>query len=421
MLTYLKSLLATDTGKDTSIVVIGTIINAVIGGLFFLFAPRILDNPANFGLFATVISTGLMMAAIANFGLDTGIFKFAYKGSTETNAILSLALRTYMILGLIVAILGVFIAPAVANLLGQPVLTQPLRIAFLGTIFILLTNFFVAALQAKQKFIESSIVNISASLARIIILAIGFYFFSAGLYFLTTLFFFVNIVSVIVGKFFLPLKIEKTKKRLASAYFKYNFWVASALIISSIPFDNYILLKLAGPFQTGLYAAPFKLFTFSYQIGGNFTRVLASRLASFDSDQKAARFALKASIMPLIFILAPLFLITASPYIPLILGKGYLATPATSQILRIIGIGFIFFFASTIPSSLILYYFGKSSVSFIITSVRYILFIILLVILVPSQKAVGGALAFSITEFAAFILMSAYVILKFAKVKNDKH
>jgi len=104
MLTYLKSLLATDTGKDTSIVVIGTIINAVIGGLFFLFAPRILDNPANFGLFATVISTGLMMAAIANFGLDTGIFKFAYKGSTETNAILSLALRTYMILGLIVAI-----------------------------------------------------------------------------------------------------------------------------------------------------------------------------------------------------------------------------------------------------------------------------------------------------------------------------
>lgn len=425
MISSFKNLLFTGTGKDTTIVFVGTLVNVIIGGLFFILAPRIL-GPADYGLFSTVVATGIMVASIANFGLDTGILRFAKKDSDQLNKVLSLAFKSYLIFGLTTAILGIFVSRPLANFLGQPNITQLLQIAFVGTIFILLSNFFVAALQAKQEFLKASIVNISSNLARLILLLFALYFFSVGIYsqknsvyFLTALFFFVTIISSVIGRYYLSFKFEKTDKSLAGKYFKYNIWVAAALIISSIPFDNYFLLKLAGPVQTGLYAAPFKILTFVYQFGGNFTRVLASRFASFDTDQKAIRFSVKAIFFPLLFATGLVILILiASPIISILFGKQYLDSV---QILRILSIGFIFFFVSTIPSSLILYYFGKSSVSFIITSLRYILFITLLIILIPSQKAVGAALAFSIAEFVAFLLMSIYVILKFAKVINDKH
>lgn len=418
MFKQFKNLLFSDTGRDTTIVFVGTLVNVIVGGLFFVIAPRIL-GPADYGLFSTVIATGIMVASIANFGLDTGILRFAKKGKDQVNKVLSLAFKSYLIFGLTTAILGFFVSRPLANFLGQPNITLLLQIAFAGTIFILLSNFFVAGLQARQEFLKASIVNISSNTARLLILLTSIYFFSVGIYFLTALFFFVTVISSVVGRYYLSFKFEKTDKSLTGKYFKYNIWVAAALIISSIPFDNYLLLRLAGPVQTGLYAAPFKLLTLAYQFGGNFTRVLASRFASFDTDQKAIRFSAKAVFFPLLFATGLIILMfIASPMISLLFGKQYLDTV---QILRILSIGFIFFFASTIPSSLILYYFGKSSVSFIITSLRYILFITLLIILVPSQEAVGGALAFSITEFAAFILMSGYVILKFAKVFNDKY
>lgn len=413
MISQLKGLIFTETGKDTSIVFLGTLTNIILGGLFFIFVPRILD-PADYGLFSTIISTGLMAAAVANFGLDTGILRFAPEKGL-LNRVLSLALKTYLILGIVTAIIGFIIAPMLADFLNQPQIENLLRIAFSGTIFILLTNFFVAALQAKGEFAKASIVNLSSNLARLVILALGSYFALIGLYFLTTLFFLVVVVSVVVGKFYLSFKFEKTQITLAKEYFSYNIWIALALIISSIPFDNYLLLKLAGPLQTGLYAAPFKLLTFSYQFGGNFSRVLASRFTSFDSDEKAKIFAKKSLIFPAIFSVALVFLIIiAQPLTILLFGKNYLEA---SNVLRILSFGFIFFFLSTIPSSLILYYFGKSNISLLITVLRYVTFVILLSVLVPTYKSAGAAIAFTTSEITAFLLMISYIFLKFEKPK----
>lgn len=411
MISQLKSLVFTETGKDTSVVFLGTLANIIVGGLFFVFAPRILE-PADYGLFFTIISTGLMAATIANFGLDTGILRFATKKDL-LNRILSLAFKTYLIFGTVTALIGLIIAPILADFLNQPQIGNLLRIAFSGTIFILLTNFFVAGLQAKGEFTKASIVNLSSNMTRLIILAAGSYFALIGLYFLTTLFFLVVVVSVIVGKIYLSFKFEKTQITLAREYFSYNIWIALALVISSIPFDNYLLLKLAGPLETGLYAAPFKLLTFSYQFGGNFSRVLAPRFASFDNDEKAKIFAKKSLIFPVMFSIALVFLIVfAQSLTVLLFGKNY--TEAAS-VLRILSFGFIFFFLSTIPSSLILYYFGKSNISLLITVLRYVTFVILLSVLVPTYKSTGAAIAFTASEITAFFLMISYIFLKFQK------
>src|SRR3989304_6633383 len=108
MFSLIKNLILTDTGKDTVIVSIGTFINIVAGGLFFIIAPRIL-GPEDYGLFSTVVATGLMAASIANFGIDTGILKFAKGNREQFNKILSLAFKSYIILGVSVALIGVLL------------------------------------------------------------------------------------------------------------------------------------------------------------------------------------------------------------------------------------------------------------------------------------------------------------------------
>lgn len=409
MIKQLLGLIFTETGKDTAVVFTGTLINIIFGGLFFIFVPRLL-GPSDYGLFTVVISTCLMAASIANFGLDTGILKFAHLNKS----ILGFAFKVYLILGSISALIGIIAAPVISKFLGYPQITPLLQIGFIGVNLILLSNFFIAALQSAKKFIQSSIVSISSNILRIALLVIGFYFLKINLMFLTVVFFTVPAISVLIGSYFQPLKFDKVEKK--KKFLQYNFWVAAALIMSSIPFDNYLLLKLAGPIATGIYAAPFKILTFSYQFGGNFTRVLASRYSSFDTRQKVLDFSKKSLIFPLLFSLALVILILISPaFTPLIFGSGFLPSII---ILQILSLGFIFFFISTIPSSIILYYLGASKVSFYITCLKYILFLTLLVYLIPQSKQVGGAIAFTISELFALILMVFYVVKKLY-IKND--
>ena len=411
IVTHIKELLSSETGKNTSVVFVGTLINVFAGGLFFILVPRLL-GPSNFGIFSTVVATGLLATAVANFGIDTGILKFA-KDSTYANAVFSIALKSYILLGLATAILGFVLARPIAIFLGQPQIALFLRIAFAFTIFLLLTNFYVSALQSQKQFIKASIVNISSNIGRIVLLAIAAYFFTVGLYFVTMLFFSVTVISVVIGASMLTFKYQSKSDIKINEFHKYNLWIAASLILASIPFDNYFLLKISGPIQTGLYAAPFKILTFAYQFGGNFTRVLATRFTSFDSHEKAKAFSLKSMTFVWVFILALLFLITQSgPIVTVLFGQGYLdAVP----VMRILALGFVFFFAATIPSSIILYYFGKSNISFVITFLRYLAFVILLLVLIPAQNAIGAAYAFTLSEGFALALMTLYVLLKFQK------
>lgn len=406
MLKCILKLIYSDTGKDTSIVFFGTLINVIIGGLFFLFVPRIL-GPYDYGLFSTVIATALMVTTIANFGIDTGILRFA-----KTNpSVILLAFKAYAVLGFATSFIGFFTAPNLAKLLGYPQISSLLQIAFFGTILLLLSNFFIASLQAKSQYLKASIVSISSNVARIIILLIGLIFFKMNLYFLTALFFIIPIVSIAVGLIYLPIKFEKS--RYSKEFFRYNFWIASALIISSIPFDNYFLLKFSGPLQTGLYFAPLKILTFVYQFAGNFSRVLSSRFSSFDTNQKAIEFAQKSLIFPAISSVGLLMLMLISDLIiNLVFGPTY---KDSANIMRILTVGFIFFFISTVPSSIILYYFGKSNISFIITALKYLLFLVMLIIFVPNIKAIGAALSFTASELLSLVLMSTYCVVKLRK------
>ncbi len=419
MLKSLLGLLYSNTGKDTVIVFVGTLINAIIGGLFFIIAPRLL-GPAQYGLFAVVTSTALLVANLANFGIDTGILKFTdLSNKIQTNKILRLALEAYLIIGIAVFVLGFFLSHPISRMLDNESLAPLLQIGFAGVVLFLLADFFIAVLQSQKKFAKATAVNISSNTARILILAIGAYFFTVNLYFLTVLFFTVSIVSVIVGKIFIPLDFLKAKNHLQEfkKFFIYNFWIAASTAISSIPFDNYLLLKFAGPIAVGLYAAPFKILSVVAQFAGNFSSVLAPRFSSFDNNGDAIRYSKK--VMPIVafVVLGILFgAVLANPLVTLLFGRQYMDSVI---VFRIIAITYAFSFSETIAVSIIVYYFGKTKVAFWITALTIIFWLLFNILLIPAYHELGAAISQLISAIVGTSLFATYAIWKLSKTKKE--
>lgn len=412
MIKKVLSFASTSTFKDTSVVSAGTLLNLIFGGLFFIIAPRIL-GPANFGLFSTVVATSVLIISFANLGIDAGILRYVKKDSNQNDQFLSLAFKSYLIIGFIISIAGFLFSPLIANILDHKEISDLLRIAFASSLFLLLGNFYTAGLQALGKFTQASLVNLSSNVLRIIILIIALYFWHVGLIFITCLFFMVTVVSTIVGKIFLPFSSNIPKRDQITNFYKYNFWVAIALLVSSIPFDNFLLLKYAGPVSVGLYAAPFKILSAIYQFGSSYSRVLVPRFASFDKDTKVRSFISKAYVFPLLLSAAILILsLFSSHVIILLFGRSYLDAAVLFQVLSV---GFIFFLLAVVPGVITLYYYGDSRFAFYASIVRTIIFVAAILVLINNFKALGAAVAFTIAEFVNFALLSIYVIVKLKK------
>src|SRR3990167_8999707 len=100
MIDKIKTLIFTDTGRDTTITFFGSLINVSLGGIFFILAPRFL-GPYDYGLFSTIIASGVVAVRITSLGVETGILRFAHKDAEKVNSVLSIALKSYLILGFI--------------------------------------------------------------------------------------------------------------------------------------------------------------------------------------------------------------------------------------------------------------------------------------------------------------------------------
>lgn len=395
--------------KNTLVVLVGTVINALVGGIFFIVAPRLI-GPENYGLFAVVIATAILIVNFANLGIDSGILRFVGEGdSKRSKKILKLALEMYLVIGIVTLIIGFTLSPAIARFFGHGELSSLFRIAFSTIIFFLLTNFFTAALQAKKEFFKATLVGLIQNSLRLLLLALAAYFFVINLYVLTMLFFAVTLISVVAGAAFTKLDFLKAEDHRGEfkEFANYNLWLAASFAISSFPFDNYVLLKVAGPVATGLYAAPLKLFSIADQLAGNYSRVLAPHFAG--STNRGVAKILKNSLWILIpssLVFAGLS-IMAEPLVNLLLGPEY---ANSIPIFRIVSLASIFTFATALPVSITLYFLKNSKITFLITLVVIVFWLAANMILIPQYKEIGAAYAYLCTEVLIFLLFSLYVL-----------
>ena len=74
----MKSIFATATFRQSGITFTGTLINGVLGAVFYILVARFL-GPASYGLLAVTITVLTLVADIGDLGTDTGLVRFVGK------------------------------------------------------------------------------------------------------------------------------------------------------------------------------------------------------------------------------------------------------------------------------------------------------------------------------------------------------
>lgn len=413
-----KEILRTKTIEHTSISVLGTLINGVLGMIFYIVLARNL-GPLNFGIFTLSITVLVLIADITNLGFDTSIIRFVGRYIKEDKIkayrFLKLAFELKFLFVIIVLVIGFLFMPYVAsNILLKPELTFPLTLSIFGVFTSILFSFATNTLQALQKYNQWIVVNLSSNLIRLTLLAIFFIYFNFSVYTGILSYIIAPLLGFCIGLLFLPnfLKVNQ-ELEVKNELFSFNKWLILITIISSIGsrVDIFITGRLLNVYQLGLYGGANQLIAFFPQINYAIAAAVAPKIAGFSDRKTAFRYFLKLQLLILlIFMLSLLVLPLAVFMFPIILGQTYHASITAFIILYFSQLIFI----ASLPAHQYVYYFFSYPKLFVITSFLHVILVSSLsFILTPSLGINGSATAVLIGSLFNLVVPLFWVLKSF--------
>lgn len=376
-----KSLLKTATFKQSQITILGTLINGVLGALFYIVLARFL-GPADFGLLTIALTTLVLIADISDIGVNTGLIRFVSSNLAENKdkayRFLKLSLEIKLIAWVVSFLTVYFLAPFLATqVFHKEELILSLRLAAFGVGGALLFTFTTSTLQAYQRYFLWSAVNIlTNSLRLFLILILGYYLLlnienSLVVYMLLPFF------GFFVALFILPTrKILRSKDEfsLSKELFKYNIPVAIFTIIAafSARLDTYLNAILLSVREVGIYGAANQIVQIMPQLVSALGLVSAPKFASFTNNKQMLIYFKKFQIFVLGLCLLGILTIPVSSYlIPILFGQEY--QEAVIPFIFLFLAMLIFLFSIPVHHSII-FYFGRPDV-FIWVSIGHLLII----------------------------------------------
>lgn len=416
------NILKTSTVTHSIVTVSGTIINGILGILFYVLVARIL-GPSDFGILTVSVLVLTLIADIGNLGSDTGLIRFVpqylQKDKESAYRFMKLGLYVKIVVSILILVVGWFVAPIVAeNILLKPNLVHSLHLAMIGVGGAMLFSFVTYSIQAMQRFMVWSFLNISMNGFRLLSVILLFMLSQMSLQNVLVIYITVPLLGFFIGLILLPnfLKV-KNEMSVAGEFFHYNKWITllSVFAAFSSRLDTFILARKLPELQVGIYSAANQLISFVPQLSFALASVVAPKLAGFDSPQKAIIYLKKLQLMVcgLVFlgILAlPLF----SFAIPIILGSSYQQSTVVFIILLLAS---LIFLLSLPAHQAIFYYFSKPRF-FVFTSLVHILIISILGWFLTINLGITGmALAVLAGSIFNFIIPGVFVIYQFRKRK----
>ena len=420
-----RQMLFSATAKDTFVLFVGNLGAAFWGFLFTLFVARSL-SVYDFGIFSAALNLVVILASLADIGISTGSVNFvsvhSAKGEHEkVNEYIkaSFLVRLFIVLGtsVIVAVFAPFVSKTFLA-------TQDPKIAIWAAIipiFLFPDLFFPYILQAKKKFLHSTIIDNAFYIARLLF-ALAFYtiggltmskaFWAFGAGFVMSLVF---IFIYLKPHFFRSRPGKEEYKNLL----KFSGWIGVNRIISSVSgrLDVQMLATMAGALATGLYSIPSRLASFIIVLSGSFSAVLAPRLAGFGNKENEKKYILK-SLIALLPITAGivLWIIIAKPFILTLFGDKYIDSVPVFQALALAQIPFLF----TVPSVSAIIYAMKKTVFIGTFSFFQIAAIFLLnFFLIPKFGVFGPTITLGVTNIILAVYTWVIVIKYYWGSKND--
>lgn len=417
-----KTIIKTATFKQSQITVLGTIINGVLGAIFYILLARFL-GPSNFGLFTVSVATLTLIADSVDFGANTGLVRYVSRSLTEDKdkalRFLKLSLEFKSVIWVLVLIIGMIISPIIAiNIFNKSELVSPLRLVMIGVGGALLFSFATSATQAFQKFFVWGFINIITNLFRVILIILFFYLGSLDLSNSLLTYIMMPFIGFFLGLLFIPSEeMFKVKKEfsVAKQLFKYNIWVGifSFIAAFSARLDTFLTARLLSSFQLGIYGAANQLVQVVPQLISALGMVAAPKFSAFTNKQSMLDYLKKFQLMVLGLSLVGVLAIPVCIYlIPIIFGVEYSTVVSPFVILLI---AMLVFLISVPIHNSIIYYFGKPQV-FVWVSIGHLLIVSLLGYwLISNYGVVGAAITVLVGTLFNFLVPLGWFLIKIRK------
>lgn len=416
-----REILKTKTLRQSAVTAAGTIINGVIGWVFYILVARNL-GPSKFGIFSVVTATIALLASVFNVGVDTGLVRFVGKyisGDKEKAfRFMKLGLKVKIISGFILIIFGWFLVPFFANtVFAKPELLFPLRLSLIGAFGWLLSFFVTSSLQAMQKFFSWVGLNIFMTSLRLIAIMGLIYFGVNQVNFSLYAYIYSPFVGFLLGITFLPKFFKvKNEESVAKEFFHYNKWVAIFTVIAAVSsrLDTYLSTRLLSFSDLGIYSVANNLSGIVSEIVLALATVVAPKLAGFVSDIDAKRYLKKLQLFVVALgILGVIFGIPLSYYvIPKFYGLSYSQSILPFSILLISQA--IFLISIPVHTS-IYYYFSNPKLFVFIGLAQIILVGTLGWYAISTYGYMGAAFTMLIGNLFNFVIPGIWVLNRFRK------
>lgn len=417
----IKQILRTKTLRQSAITATGTIINGVIGWIFYILVARNL-GPSNFGIFSVATATIALLASIFNVGVDTGLVRFVgkYISSEKEKALrfMKLGLKVKILSGIVLIVVGWFLIPFFSNtVLGKPELLFPLRLSLIGAFGWLLSFFITSSLQAMQKFFSWVGLNIFMTSLRLFAILGLIYFGVSQVNFSLYAYIYSPFIGFLIGLTFLP-KFFKVKNEggVAKEFFHYNKWVAAFTVIAAVSsrLDTYLSTRLLSLSDLGIYSVANNLSGIVSEIVLALATVVAPKLASFVNDADAKRYLKKLQLFVVaLSIFGVVFGMPLSYYvIPKFYGLSYVPSILPFSILLISQA--IFLISVPVHTS-IFYYFSSPKVFFFVGIGHLTLVGILGWYAISNYGYMGAAFTMLAGNIFNFVVPATWVLNKFRK------
>ncbi len=399
------------TAKDTYILFGGNVFSAFLGFLFTLIVARSL-SVAEFGTFSAVLNLSIILFSLADVGIASGAVAFISENITKgdhrkVDEYVKASFIIRLIIALVIAAIVVVFSPFISSKFLASDSSMIAIWAAIISLFWLPDMLFPYILQAKKKFMQSVIYDISFYLGRFLYAAV---FFAIGALTMQHAFWAFGVgfvINVIFTFVFLGVKYIRARPSVVEykMLIKFSGWIGINRIISSISgrLDVQMMAAIAGAVATGLYSIPSRLASFIVVLAGSYSSVLATRLASFGDRDKERAYIIK-STLALIPISAGIvfWVIIAKPFILILFGDKYLPSVPIFQALALSQIPFLF----TVPAVSAIIYSLKKTIYIGTLSFFQIAAVFLLnYYLIPKYGAFGPTITFGITN----TLLVAYV------------
>lgn len=417
-------ILKTKTIIHSSITLTGTVVNGILGILFYILVARFL-GPVEFGVLMICIAAITMISDIADLGTDTGLIRFVGKHlSSDKNTALKfmkLGLKIKLIVGVGIIVVGWMLVPFISNyFFEKPELILPLRLSLFGVLGALLFSFTTHTIQAMQKFVTWSVLNICMNGLRLFVVII--LVMQSILQIDNVLITYVTIpfLGFFVGLLFLPnFFVVKNEDSIAGEFFRYNRWIAVFTIMAAVSskLDTFISGRLLSLEQVGIYSAASQVTSVVPQMIFALATVVAPKLASFNSDLEAKKYLKKLQLFVIGLSVAGILLIPVGAYLlPLFFGSAYQQSVTPFIVLFLAQ---LIFLVSLPAHQAVFYYFAYPKLFVWVALGNLLIISILGWILISNYGIIGAAVTVLIGNIFNLLVPGIWVLMKFSK--KEKH